>query len=238
MPEVFGSIEEITLAGFLIRTVVVGCIGYLVGRNVYKRAVNQLTTYDFALIWILGAITVSPVLDGKVSFTHMVVPLLTLFFWHTGFSILSLKNRTFSFFFNGKPAILIDNGKVVVKNLKRQFISLDLLLSELRIQNVFDVSEVKYAILEPNAHISVMKFDAGSPVTPADMNLTVKPSNIPVIVINEGKFIRQNLEKEGVDERWLMNQLNLKHEKDINTIFLATLDSSKKVYVLKKDETL
>ncbi|MGR3765642.1 DUF421 domain-containing protein [Rossellomorea sp. NS-SX7] len=234
MPEVFGRIEDITLAGFLIRTVIVGCIGYLVGRSVYKRAVNQLTTYDFALIWILGAITVSPVLDGKVSFTYMIVPLLTLFFWHTTFSFISLKNRRFSFFFNGKPAILIDNGKVVVKNLKRQFISLDLLLSELRIHNVFDVSEVKYAILEPNAHISVMKFDGGSPVTPADMNLTVKPSNIPLIIINEGKFIGANLEKAGVDERWVMNQLNLKHEKDINTIFLATVDSSKKVYVLKK----
>ncbi|OIU66957.1 YetF domain-containing protein [Rossellomorea aquimaris] len=234
MPEVFGRIEDITLAGFLIRTVIVGCVGYLVGRNVYKRAVNQLTTYDFALIWILGAITVSPVLDGKVSFTYMFVPLLTLFFWHTAFSFISLKNRTFSFFFNGKPAILIDNGKVVVKNLKRQFISVDLLLSELRIHNVFDVSEVKYAILEPNAHISVMKFDAGSAVTPADMNLPVKPSHIPLIIINEGKFIPENLEKAGVDESWVLNQLNMKHVKDIKSVFLATMDSSKKVYQLKK----
>jgi uncharacterized membrane protein YcaP (DUF421 family) len=234
MPVVFGSVEDITLTGFLIRTVIVGCVGYLVGRSVYKRAVNQLTTYDFALIWILGAITVSPVLDGKVSFTYMIVPLLTLFFWHTAFSFISLKNRKFGFFFNGKPAILIDNGKVVVKNLKRQFISVDLLLSELRIQNIFDVSEVKYAILEPNAHISVMKFDAGSPVTPADMKLTVKPSNIPLIIINEGKFILENIEKAGVDEKWVLNQLNMKHVKDINSVFLATLDSSKNVYLLKK----
>ncbi|MEL3972482.1 DUF421 domain-containing protein [Rossellomorea oryzaecorticis] len=234
MTEIFGRVEEITLAGFLIRTVIVGCVGYLVGRSVYKRAVNQLTTYDFALIWILGAITVSPVLDGKVSFTYMIVPLLTLFFWHTAFSFISMKYRKFGFFFNGKPAILIDNGKVVVKNLKRQFISVDLLLSELRIQNIFDVSEVKYAILEPNAHISVIMFDAGSPVTPADIKLKVKPSNLPLIIINEGKFILENLVTAGVDEKWVLNQLNMKHVKEINSVFLATLDSSKKVYLLKK----
>ena len=236
MPEVFGSIEEITLLGYLIRTLIIGLVGFLVGRIVSKRAVNQLTTYDFALIWILGAITVSPLLDGKVSFTYMLVPLLTLFFWHTIFSIISLKNRRFSFFFNGKPAILIDNGKVVLKNLKRQFINVELLLSELRVYDVFDVSQVKYAILEPNGHLSIMKFERESHVTPTDLNLNISAEAIPLVIINEGKLIRENLEKVGVDEKWVLNNLAMQNIAEIKDVFLSTIDSSKKLFILTSND--
>lgn len=235
MPEVFGSINDITLAGYLWRTLIVGFVGFLVGRWVSKRAVNQLTTYDFALIWILGAITVSPLLDGKVSFTYMLVPLFTLFFWHTLFSLISLKKRKFSFFFNGKPAILIDNGKVVLKNLKRQFINVELLLSELRVYDVFDVSQVKYAILEPNGRISIMKYASESPVTPTDLNLSINSKEIPLVVINEGTLIHENLEKFDVDEKWILNSLSMQNIADIKDVFLSTLDSSKKLFVLKKE---
>ncbi|MFC0190056.1 DUF421 domain-containing protein [Fictibacillus aquaticus] len=233
MPDVFGNIEHISLLGYLIRTVIVGAIGFFVGRLVSKRAVNQMTTYDFALIWILGAITVSPLLDGKISFTYMLIPLFTLFLWHTIFSLISLKSRKFSFFFNGKPAILIDNGKVVLKNLKRQFFSLDLLLSELRVNNIFDVSQVKYAILEPNGHISIMKVEKENPVTPADMKLTASSTDIPLVIINEGKVIHENLAKAGVDEQWLMNNLAVQGVVDFKDVFLSTINRNKKLFVLK-----
>lgn len=233
LPEVFGSLKEISLLGYLIRTIIVGAIGFIVGRTVSKRAVNQLTTYDFALIWILGAITVSPLLDGKVSFTYMIIPLLTLLFWHITFSLISLKNRTFSLFFNGKPAILIDNGKVVLKNLKRHFINADLLLSELRVNDIFDISHVKYAILEPNGYVSIMKFENESPVTPKDLNQSVKITDVPLIVINEGTIVQENLQKAGVNENWLMNNLAKQNATDIQNIFLSTIDSSYKLFVLK-----
>lgn len=206
---------------------------FAVGRFVSKRAVNQLTTYDFVLIWILGAITVSPLLDGRVSFSYMLTPLLTLFFWHTLLSIISLRNRRFSFFFNGKPAILIENGKVVLKNMKRHFINVDLLLSELRVKNVFDISQIKYAILETNGQISFMKYESHDPVTPKDMKLTSAPVNIPLVVINEGKIIEENLIKIGINEKWLMDNLAMQNVVDIKEVFLATIDSSNKLFALK-----
>jgi len=234
MPQVFGEIEDITLFGYTLRTFIIGIIVFLVGRFVTKRAVNQLTTYDFVLIWILGAITVSPLLDGKVTFTRMIVPLLTLFFWHTTLSIISLKNRSFSLFFNGKPLLLIDDGKIVRKNLKKQFINIDLLLSELRVKKIFDISEVRYCILEPNGHLSVMKYDSHNPVTPKDMKLMAKPVDIPLVLINDGKLFKENLEKAGVDEPWIQANLKMYSINDIKDVYLATIDNFKKLYVSKK----
>ena len=68
-------------------------------------------------------------------------------------------------------------------------------MSELRLKNIFDVSEVKYVILEPNGHFSIIKKESHRPVTPTDFNLYVKPVNLPLVVINDGKLFEENLKR-------------------------------------------
>lgn len=235
MLRVFGVIKHISLFGFVIRTFIVGIIAFLVGRYISKRTINQLTAYDFVLAWILGALTVAPLLDGEVSFTYIIVPLLTLFFWHYVFSLISLRNRKLSLFFNGKPIILIDDGKIIRKNLKKHFINVDLLMSELRLKNIFNISEVKYVILEPNGHFSIIKKESHRPVTPTDFNLLAKPVDLPLVIINDGKLFEENLIKSGVDKEWLLNHLHMYNVDDITNIYLATIDNSKKLYISKKE---
>lgn len=235
MLRVFGVIKNISLFGFIIRTLIVGLIAFIVGRFMLKRTLNQLTSYDFVLVWILGALTVAPLLDGEISFTYIIVPIITLFFWHYIFSLISLKNRKLSLFFNGKPIILVDNGRVVRNNLKKHFINIDLLMSELRLKNIFDISEVKYVILEPNGHFSIIKKEANRAVTPIDLNLFAKPVNLPLIIINDGKLFEENLVQSGLNKDWLMNNLAMYNVDDIADIYIATIDSSKKLYVAKKE---
>jgi len=236
MPEVFGVIKNITLFGYVIRTFIVGVIAFLTGRYMLKRSINQLTAYDFVLVWILGALTVAPLLDGEISFTYTLVPLTTLFFWHYIISLISQRNRKISLFFNGKPVILIDNGKIIKENLKKHFINIDLLMSELRLKNVFDISEVKYAVLETNGHLSIIKKENLRPVTPLDLKLTAKPSDLPLVIINDGKLFEDNLAKSGVDKNWLMTNLSMYNVSGISGVYLATIDKTKRLYVSKKDE--
>ncbi|WP_066501787.1 YetF domain-containing protein [Abyssisolibacter fermentans] len=234
MTQVFGVIKNISLFGYVIRTLIVGIIVFFVGKYIPKRAVNQLTAYDFVLAWLLGALTVAPLLDGEISFKYIIVPLLTLFLWHCIFILISLKNKKLSLFLNGKPVILIDDGKIIRNNLKKHFINIDLLLTELRIKNIFDISEVKYAILEPNGHFSIIKKESHRPVTPIDVMLSSKPVDLPLVVINDGKAFDENLIKSGVDKEWLMNNLSMYNIDDITNVYLATIDASKKLYVAKK----
>ncbi|MGV8982457.1 DUF421 domain-containing protein [Clostridium sp.] len=231
---VFGVIKDISLEGYIIRTFIVGVIAFFVGRYALKRTIAQLTAYDFVLVWVLGALTVAPLLDGEISFTYIVVPLLTLFFWHYLISFISLKSRKLSLFFNGKPIILIDDGKIIRKNLKKHFINVDLLMSELRLKNVFDISEVKYVILEPNGHFSTIKKESQRPVTPTDLNLFSKLVDLPLVIINDGKLFEENLIKSGVDKQWLMDNLAIYNIDNIATVYLATIDSFKNLYVAKK----
>lgn len=235
MIRVFGVIKNISLLGFVIRTFIVGFIAFLVGRYIPKRTLNQLTYYDFVLVWILGALTVAPLLDGEISFTYIIIPLLTLFFWHYIFSFISLRNRKLASFFNGKPIVLIDDGKIIRKNLKKHFINIDLLMSELRVKNIFDISEVKYVILEPNGHFSIIKKEPNRPVTPTDLNLVAKPVNLPLVIINDGKLFEENLAESGLDKEWLMNNLAMYNIDHLENVYLAAIDSYKKLYIAKKD---
>lgn len=233
MLKVFEVVKNISLLSYMFRTIIVGIMAFVVGRFMLKRVINQLTYYDFVLTWILGAITVSPLLDGEISFTYTLVPLLTLLFWHYLFTFLSLKNRKISFFFNGKPIILIEEGKILKNNLKKHFINIDLLMAQLRIKNIFDISEVKYAILEPNGQFSIIKKEPNRPATPTDFKLFAKPVELPLVIINDGKLFEENLIKSGVNKEWLMNNLAMQGINDIKDIYLATIDSSKKLYISK-----
>jgi uncharacterized membrane protein YcaP (DUF421 family) len=234
MPQVFGEIKEITLMGYVLRAILVGMIVFLVGRFVSKRSFSQMTTFDFALIWILGALTVSPVLDGKVTFTRTITPILTLFFWHTILSMISLKSRSFAHFFNGKPLLLIDDGRLVRKHLRKHFMNIDLLLAELRIRKVFNISEVRYCMLEPNGQLSIMKYSAHDPVTASDVKATAHPIEIPLVVINDGKLFEENLKKAEVDLDWLKENLKTHQVDRVESVYLATVDQHKKLYVSKK----
>lgn len=232
---VFGVIKNISLLEYLIRTLAVGIISFLVGRFIMKRAINQFTAYDFTVVWILGAIIAAPLIDGEISFTYIIIPLLTLFFWHYIVSLLSFKNRNLGLFFNGKPMILIEDGKIIRKNFKKQFINIDLFLSQLRLKNIFDISEVKYAILEPDGHLSVIKKEPNRYITPADLNLTAKPISLPVVIINDGKLFEENLKNLKLNKEWLMNNLSMYDIDDVSKVYLATIDNCKKLYIAKKD---
>lgn len=229
--DVFGVVKDISLMSYIMRTFIVGIISFFVGRYMMKRTINQLTAYDFTVVWILGALTVAPLLDGKISFTYIMIPLLTLFFWHYIITIISLKYRKIGLFFNGKPTILIDNGKIIRKNLKKQFMNVDLLLSELRLKNIYDISEVKYAILEPNGRFSIIKKESNRPITATDLNISAKPISLPLVLINDGKLFEENLRKLNLDKEWLMNNLAMYNIDDIEKVYLATIDNSKKLYI-------
>lgn len=233
MIELIGVVKNISLIGLVLRTFIVGILIFIVGRFIAKRTVNQITAYDFIIVWILGVIITAPLLDGEISFQYVIAPLATLFFWNELVSRISLKSRKIAFFLNGKPIIFIDNGKIIRNNLKKHFINVDLLLSELRYKNIFDIADVKYAILEPNGRLSVIKKEENRPVTPKDLNMKLE-TDLPIVIIKDGKVCEENLKSTGVEMKWLERNLESNNIKMLSEVYLATINHSKKLYIAKK----
>jgi len=127
--------------------------------------------------------------------------------------------------------ILIENGRLIKKNLLDARITIDNLMGQLRIKNVFSLSEVELALVEPTGKINVVKKAKGLPVTRKQMNLPLKNVMIPVILIYDGKVQADNLSMLGYDRKWLDGKINEKGIMQSKDVFLAVVDGDGTVHV-------
>ena len=116
----------------------------------------------------------------------------------------------------------------IQENLRKVRITLDELTAKLRLKDVLDLTTVQYAILETDGSLSVFPFPKHLPATARDAGIQASKQHLPVTIIEDGFFSRENLQKSGKDEAWLKNQLASRHT-DRESTFLLTVDGSGRV---------
>lgn len=228
--EFFQSTEHLSNAGFAERTIVSIILIYFMSRFLMKRAAGQFTAFDFVFLWMLGALAVAPLLDGKILFTTTIMATATLYLWHFIISWLGVRNRAFAKLIRRKPTILVEKGKIIENNMRQTFFNNDLLLSEMRLTEAHDLKEVEQVILETSGHLSVVKKSEHVPPTSIDFNIPVPPGGLPTILVNNGKVIQDNLKNLGLNEEWLMNQLYKNGIMKFKDVYLATVSPDGEFY--------
>jgi len=127
--------------------------------------------------------------------------------------------------------ILIENGKLIKKNMKDARVTIDNLLGQLRLKDIYSLSDVSLALVEPTGKINVVKKQSALPVTRKQMKLPIKNANPPAILIYNGKVQEDNLKKLGHDSKWLENQIHEKGYTHAKDIFLALLEGDGRLHV-------
>ena len=207
------------MISLIIRTIFFYFYITLLYRLMGKREVAQLGLIDLVvsiLIAELAAISIENY-DDNIFRTIIPITLLTLF--EMGFAYITMKFRRFGRFFEGKPTILINDGKIVYNNLVKERYSLDDLLFELRQNNIYSVDEVEYAILEVNGKLSIFPYSNN------------KNSCLPLPVIVEGKIQHTSLKLINKNELWLERVVNY-NNLNIKDIFYA-IYKDKELYLIK-----
>jgi uncharacterized membrane protein YcaP (DUF421 family) len=136
-------------------------------------------------------------------------------------------------FINGTPTIIMNNGKIYKENMKKAKLDLTEFMVLLRQEGYFNLDDVGTAIFEYNGRLTVLPVSAKRPVTPYDMNLTIKPEYINTELIMDGKILHENLKRIGVDLRWLEKQIKIQGFKSEKEIFLGVCDKQYKVSFYK-----
>ena len=108
--------------------------------------------------------------------------------------------------------------------MRHNRMTVDELLEELRGQGVTDLKDVQYAVLETSGQVSVLLRSQAQPVTPRQLSLNVTEQLLPVLLINDGRLLRDNMKKMDVDDAWLRQQLKREHLTDPSQVFLLSLD--------------
>lgn len=201
-----------------------------------KQQISQLTFFDYTLGITIGSIAATLTTDlSSRAWPHFV----GLFAWaFLGYlmELITEKWRYAAKYIEGEPTIIIMNGKIMEDALKKMKYTAADIMGLLRIKDVFDLSQVDFAIIEPNGQLSVLKKPEYEPLTPKDMSIFKAPSGISTELIYDGVLIDQNLKQLKKSKKWLMDQLKMHEVKDISDVFLATLTPSGSLFIDKYDD--
>lgn len=217
-----------------LRTLVLYLVLVFSVRLMGKRQIGEMAPTEFVVTMLLANLAAIPMQDGAIPLYSGLVPILTVLGAELVLSGLIFSSVVLRRLLCGKPVILIDNGKLLQKNLRRTRITLDELTGHLREQNVLDIRTVQYAILETDGQLSVFPYPKDRPATAKTAGLTPKPVYLPITIIEDGFLSPGNLARAEKDEAWLASVLR-DHDATQETTLLLTVDRSDQVVLLRKE---
>ena len=223
-----------SILGTVLRTVFVLIILFVITRLMGKKQVSQMNIYDYIIGITMGSIAADISLDIEKDLVAGVLCLIVYGGSAILVTFLTLKSITMRKFINGVPTILIDNGKIIYNNLKKEGIDINDLEEEARQNGYFDLSKINYAVLEISGKISFLAKANYEIVTRDDMKIRTKNEEIKANVIIDGTLIESNLKAVNRDSKWLNDYLKKHGYKDYQDILLMTIDKCGKVNIFPK----
>ena len=184
-----------------------------------KREVGQLGIIDLIVSVLIAELVAISLEDTTKSVWLVIIPILLLVGCQIGMSFFSLKQKSIRNVFDGKPSVIINYGKLNIKEMIKQRYNLDDLLTQLREQSIKSINEVEYAILETSGKLSVFKKG------------TSKKEVYPLPIIIEGQIEYDTLKLLDKDISWLNDHLSV----DIKDIFYGFYKNNS-IYVIKKSD--
>ncbi len=217
-----------------IRTIILYLIVLIVMRLMGKREIGQLQPFELAISIMIADLASVPMTELGIPITNGIIPILGMLFMHMIISFINIKSIKMRQIICGKPSILIYRGKIDERVLRKERFTVNELQERLRGNNIFNISDVEYAILETNGEVTVIQKPDKKNLTPSDMGIQAQYEGLPYDLVVDGKVMYENLKKLGKDYNWLKKQL-----KDLNAtpeeILLATIDGKNEIFCQKKE---
>lgn len=219
------------MAIIFIRTIIVFVL--IVGslKLMGKRQLGEMELSELVVAVLISDMAALPLQDIGIPFLYGLIPLITLLCCELLISYASIKSIKFRAFMWGRPSVLIDNGKIIQSELKKNRLSLDELAESLRKKDITDISTIRYGILETDGTLNTILFQSEQSPTSAQLNIDVTETGLPMAIISDGRIISDNLQKAGRDENWLRKQLVERKLKNPKDVFYMTVDESGGIYL-------
>ena len=181
------------MTSVIIRTVFFYFFLILTMKIMGKRQLGQLQLSEFVTTFLLSEIAADPITNPDVPVLHAIVPILILLAAEIIISFTATKVPLFKKMFDGVPSIIVCRGMLDQRQLRRDRISLDELLSEMRKKDIYDIADVEYAILEQNGQLSITPKSECTPVTRGDLNIKIEETGISHPLVIDGHVHNYNL---------------------------------------------
>lgn len=144
----------------LIEIFVRGSLTYIILfvllRSILKRVAGTVGMADLLMVVLIADAAQNALADDYTSITDGVLLVATIIFWNYALDWLGFKFPAFQRFFRPSPLLLVKEGRMLHRNMRRELITEDELMSQLRQQGALSVADVKEAYMEGDGRISVV----------------------------------------------------------------------------------
>ena len=216
------------------RAVILYIFVLIVMRLMGKREIGQLQPFELAISIMIADLSTVPMADIGIPIFNGIIPILGLLLMHLIISILNLKSIKAREIICGKPRILIYRGKIDENALRKERFTINELQERLRGNNIVNISDVEYAILETSGQVTVIQKPEKRNTIPEDFNITPEYEGIPYDLVVDGKVMNANLQAIGKNYNWLKKQVekfNMKPEEAL----VVTYDGKGQIFCQKKE---
>jgi len=219
----------------IVRTIILYSFLTLSIRIMGKKQIGEMQPNELVITLLISEIAAIPLQDTSKPILDGITAVFMLIILEIIMSVLCLKNLRIRKLMNGNSVVIIKNGVIDQHAMKKVRMTVLDLVEQLRVENVFDISTVAFAVLEVNGNLSVLLKKSDQPATVKDLKIKSKPEALPMPVITDGKIINESLKALGISEESLRNKLkaNMTEEKDV---FLMTLDRYDNINLIKMRE--
>lgn len=217
------------------RTLIIYFVIIVCLRIMGKRQLGELQPSEFVIAILISNIATLSIEDTDIPLIGAVVPIITLMSAEVILSFITLKSGKAQILVSGNPVMIIRNGKIDQKSMRDLRFSIEDLMSQLRINGIFDIQDVAWAIVETNGQLTVYpKFEA-QPITPKTIVEPESGSDTPpMVLISDGVLCSKTLSACNLTKKWYEGVLK-KENLSEKEIFLMTCDPSAKYYIVKKE---
>ncbi|ASA21387.1 DUF421 domain-containing protein [Paenibacillus donghaensis] len=208
----------------IVRTIFAVVVLFLLTKLLGKRQVSQLSFFEYITGITVGSLAAYISLDTDKTWHLGLIALVVWIAFSLGIEFLQMKSKKARDFLDFKSTVLIKDGKILEDNMKKERLTTDELLSELRKKDVFKLADVEFAIMESDGAINLLLTRENQPLTPKHLGIQVAPEQETQAVIMDGEILDDALDILGLSRKGLQEklaELNL----SVQNVFLGQVDS-------------
>ena len=205
---------------------------FVIAKIIGHKQMSQLDFFDYITGITIGSIAA----ELATELEEPIKPLIAMMVYGAVTVILKIitsKLPKMRKFINGSPTIIMDNGKIYRKNLKKAKLDLSEFLVLCRQEGYFNLSDIQTAVFEYNGRLTVLPVSNSRPVTPSDINMSPDTEYINTEVIMDGRILEDNLRRMGLDAVWLRKQIKEQGFRNEKEIFLGLCDKNNQLSLYK-----
>lgn len=188
-----------------------------------KREVGSLSIFDLAVYFTISDLITMSIVDHQISIIYCIIAVAILCTLQKIIAFLTLKSKKIRDFIDGKKSLIVNDGKIDFKEMKRQKYTIDDLYAQIRSEGIDSITKVKWAVLENSGKLSVITNENSI-------------SNFPDPLISDGAMILENIKKTNLTNEYITNKAYENGIKKIKDIKLCLYVDNKLIFLSKKNK--